>query len=133
MEKIDNFNPNWLLNFGIIHIDDCNSVNQEEEKSKDSSDDKLCNTCNDCGGKFVFLLVRQHRCDICGNYYCSSCIDKKLQLGIKNTKEIKICKKCFKLCQCFNETIMNFFINEKNTSLVFFIPNCNFLSIHELQ
>ena len=118
MEKIDCLNPNWLLDFGIIDINNCSTENQENEKNKDFSNSKLCNTCNDCGDKFIFLLVRQNRCDICGNYYCSKCIDKKLQLGVKNSKEIKVCKKCFQLCQSFNETIENFLINEKNTSFV---------------
>ena len=118
MEKINNLNPNWLLDFGVIDINDFNQENQEGKKKQNSADEKLCKTCNNCGDKFSFLLVRPHRCGICRNYYCNSCIIKKLELGTSITKGIKICQKCFLLCKNFNEIIEKYFIKEKNTSFV---------------
>ena len=93
----------WLSEFDIIHLKD--TSNQEQE-SKNTSQNSQINNCYLCGTKFSTFFVRSNHCDLCLNLYCNSCI-------IKLQTKIKLCKTCHKMCINFNKTIQSKLIKIK--------------------
>ena len=93
----------WLSDFNIINLKEAS--NQEQE-SKNTSQNSQVNNCHLCGAKFSTFFVRSNHCDLCLNLFCNSCI-------IKLQTKIKLCKVCHRMCMNFNKAVQSKLIKIK--------------------
>ena len=105
MEKINADNFDWLIELGIINLNE-----KSFENKKKLFPDSLTNNCFTCGTKFTFL-GRPNHCYLCYKFYCNSCINK--------LQKIKLCKNCLILCQKFSQSIDTQLIKTKENNKSF--------------